>query len=242
MTTDPNSASTDETLDDSDPQGETPNNATEPSETQGTTEPTTQQTSLNDDRKEMERLKASLKRANAEAKTSREQAAELAKFKEQTEAATLSEQQKQLADYQSRESEATRLLQEERNTRALERAGRGAGIADPVALDDAIGIALKSADLEHDEQGKPVNADEVMKQIVKSRPWFLPQQERKAPPRLDATNPSRSTTTNTVPETLSWEYITKLQAEKGAFEALPKAQQQRITLWMTDYRNNYRRF
>ncbi len=131
--------------------------------------------------------------------------------------------QKQLADYQAQHSETLRQLQEERNSNALERAGRTLGIADPIALADAVNIALATALLEHDDAGKPTNADAVMKEIIKARPWLTVQQKPATSKAGGATNPSRTTASTTG---LSWEVITKMTGEQY------DARRQEIMQWM----------
>ena len=131
--------------------------------------------------------------------------------------------QKQLADYQAQHSETLRQLQEERNSNALERAGRTLGIADPIALADAVNIALATALLEHDDAGKPTNADAVMKEIIKARPWLTVQQKPATSTAGGATNPSRTTASTTG---LSWEVITKMTSEQY------DARRQEIMQWM----------
>lgn len=131
------------------------------------------------------------KKLRSEAKNLRERLKTFEKAEKDRQDAALSEQErlsKQYAELQAQHSEAQRLLQEERNYAALERAGRKLGIVEQVALDDAVKIAL--VELEHDEAGKPINADKAMEKIVKARPWLLSKQ-----PQLTAggaTNPSRS--------------------------------------------------
>lgn len=131
--------------------------------------------------------------------------------------------QKQLADTQAQHSETLRQLQAERNSNALERAGRTLGIADPIALADAVNIALATAELAHDDAGKPTNADEVMKEIIKARPWLTVQQKPATSTAGGATNPGRAAASNTG---LSWDAITKMTREQYA------AREQEIQQWM----------
>ncbi len=115
--------------------------------------------------------------------------------------------QKQLADYQAQHSETLRQLQEERNSNALERAGRTLGIADPIALADAVNIALATALLEHDDAG----------------PWLTVQQATRPSTAGGATNPGRTAANTTG---LSWEVITKMTGEQY------DARRQEIMQWM----------
>jgi hypothetical protein len=167
--------------------GETPGDGTLPGETPNNTPgtgetPPTPPLSIDDAQKEIDRLTASLKRANAEAKTSREKATELDTLKKQIEDAKLSEKErleKELAAAQKQLAETTLVAQEARSTAALEKAARAAGIADAVALDDAVRIGLP--DLTLDAEGKPTNAKEVMDKVLKVRPWLLTQQRGTVP-------------------------------------------------------------
>jgi len=172
--------------------------------------------------REIETLKEALRKANKDAASHRVKATELDKLKADLEASKLSETeklQKQLSDYQIRENELARQVQEERNQYALERAGRAVGISDPTALADAIRL-VDLADLEHDEQGRPKNAEELMKQLVKTRAWLVAKQTSSA----GATNPPRSQTSSN--GQLSWDLIGKMNKEQY------DARRTEITQWM----------
>jgi hypothetical protein len=104
--------------------------------------------------------------------------------------AKLSEQeklQKQLNDLQAQYNEAQRQSQEDRQYSALERAGRTLGIADSIALEDAVKLAL--IDLALDESDAEPDFEAAMKTILKSRPWLT---RGATPSSSGATNPSRS--------------------------------------------------
>src|SRR5216684_1362520 len=136
--------------------------------------------------------------------------------------------QKQLADYQAQHSETLRQLQEERNSNALERAGRTLGIADPIALADAVNIALATALLEHDDAGKPTNADAIMKEIIKARPWLTVQQKPATSTAGGATNPGRATTNASQ---ITADFVQKLtsgQLPPDTYEKLSQAQRNEV--------------
>ena len=194
---------------------------------------TTPQLAAEDAHKEIERLKADLKKVHAESATHRLAANELKKLQDQIASEKLSESeklQKQIAEHQLRESEATRQLQDERNYNALERAGRRAGITDETALSDMVSIALGSAELENDEStGKPTNADEVMKALVKARPWLIGKAQTQT--SGGATNPSRSS--SNAPQELTIKYVGEIMAGgQKAMDALPPEERQRVRAWI----------
>ena len=167
--------------------------------------------------------------------------AELKTFKEQTEAAQLSDTEKRDRAFKQRDQQISELqaslsardlqLQEERNYNALYRAGRTAGIHEETALADAIRLVDTSA-LEHDDNGKPTNADDLMKQLVKTRPWLTggtPQQRPQT--GGGATQPPRSATSGA--QTITKEYVAQVQSGgQQAWNALSPEEQQRISAFI----------
>lgn len=146
--------------------------------------------SIEDALKQVESLQAALKAANKESAGHRIKAKELDELKAKIEADKLSETeklQKQVNDLQSQYDEAVRQLEEDRNYATLERTGRTLGITDATALDDAVNLALIKLATEEDESAKP---EDVMKDIIKSRPWLTNRQAQAA--AGGATNPSRT--------------------------------------------------
>jgi hypothetical protein len=161
---------------------------------------------------EIKRLSDSLKRANGEAKTNRLAAEELKSLKDQLEASKLSETeklQKQLATLQSERDTLLQRHQEQAEMAELERTGRKAGITDEIALADAIKL-LDRTQLEHDENGKPTNAEDAFRQLVKTRPWLAGKTA--TPTSGGATNPARSQ--SSAPPVLSWEAISQMKPEE----------------------------
>ena len=173
--------------------------------------------SIDDALKHIERLEAALSKANKDAKEHRLKANELDKIKE----AQLSKEElltKQLADLQAAHDEAQRQLEEDRNYATLERAGRTLGITDPTALDDAVQLALIKLATEEDESAKP---EDVMKDIIKSRPWLTNRQAQAA--AGGATNPSRSSSSNVGEITMA-----NLSEAMNRYNELSQAQKEQV--------------
>lgn len=173
------------------PNGETPGSTTEPS--------------AEEVKQELERLKASLKRANAEAKEHRVKAEELDRLKAEAEAAKLSESektQKKLADLQAQYDATLREKQELATSAEIRVQAMQMGMDAKAASK-----LLDQGAIERDEQGNPTNVQELLKELVKEYPFLL---GKAAPPSSGgATNPPRSA--STAPQELSWEVITELQ-------------------------------
>lgn len=189
----------DETLTASDHKGETPTPQS-PDETPGTATDTTQQS--DEIRRELDRLKASLKRANAEAKEHREKATELAKFKEATEAEKLTENekrdlaqqalQKQLAEAQSERDRIQSQMQELRVRQEVYNQASRINVVDP----DAASKLIDWSEIDYDEKGAPTNINDLVKRLVKDKPYLIAPQQRQVANSGGATNPSRTQTVN----------------------------------------------
>lgn len=194
--------STGETPTDSTPQGETPNTSGT-----GETPATTQLHSIEDAQKEIERLTASLKRANAEAKSHREKATELDTLKQQIENEKLSEKErleKRLAALQKTHDEHVLATQERLVNAELRAVAAALGIKYP---DKAIRL-IERADLEYAEDGTPSNTRAVLETLIREMPELAGKSGTPAP-NVGATAPARSTS-SALPA-LSWEVITELQ-------------------------------
>src|ERR1700730_14059795 len=186
-----------------DPQGETPN-GTAPTPATGT--PGTGETpgTATDDAKQIEDLKAALKKANAESAAHRHKAKELDDLKAKLEADKLSESeklQKQLTDLQAQHDAAKREAQETRVNSAIQLHALQAGI-DPTLASKLI----SRAEVETDDAGNPTNVDALLKALAKQYPMLV----GKAPPVASggATTPPRSQ--SGAPPVLSWDVIGKL--------------------------------
>jgi alanyl-tRNA synthetase len=202
-----------ETPNGAEPQGETPT----PSETSETLETTDTSSSSPEGQvpeelaKELERLKNSLKRANAEAKENRLAKEELQRLKEEAENAKLSETerlQKELDELRTQREQQTheQFVSAVRHEAAIEAAKLG---VDPTYLNKIFRF-LEWDDIESDESGSPANVGELVAQLVKE----IPGLKKSAPITSGgATNPPRSTT-STSPREISWEMIASLTPEQ----------------------------
>jgi hypothetical protein len=166
MTTNANAPLSGETPNGTSPQGETP---TTPGngETPGTTT-----LSPADLQKEIERLTASLKRANKEAKDEREAANDLRKFKEQIESQQMTEKdrlEKQLADLQKAHEDYRISTQQRLVTQELRVQASDLGFAD---LSDALRL-IDYAELDYDEDGVPTNARKLLEKLAKDKSYLL---------------------------------------------------------------------
>lgn len=213
-------ATTDETSTTSVPQSETDVTATQDSQVTSdeTSETTTtdQQPSIEALQAQIRRLEAAQKKANTEAKNYRLEAAELKKFKEQTEAEKLSEADKQelarknleqqLADIKRQYDDAVIEKQEIKVRHAIQLQATRLGVEPDVAE-----RLLDRAAVEYDDDGTPNNVTALLNDLVKSKPYLVKSNGRQAPTSGGATNPPRSTTNG--PSTAS-EYIVRMSQGK----------------------------
>lgn len=224
------SGSTSETQSEQDSKVETTTQAT--SETLGTTTAQAQTSATDDISREIERLKASLKRANAEAKEHREKATELAQFKEQKEAESLSAQEKQalaqqklekqLAEHQSQNSTLLQQLQEARIHNEVLRQSSRLNIID---LDAATKL-IDASRIDYDEAGNPTNIDTLLKELVKARPWLAGKAQSQQTSG-GATNPPRSQTS--LPLEMTREQAQNImKAGRDEFNKLSPDEQRRV--------------
>jgi hypothetical protein len=218
------------------PEGETPNgtapNAGEtPAQANGET-PGTKPPSDDATQKEIDRLKASLARANKEAKDHREKAEELDKLKAELEAAKLSEKEKlekKVNDLQTQYDAATkvatsaqsRILNYEVRLQAVTM-----GIVDPDAAAQLLHVV---GPIEYDAEGNPTNVETLLKGLLKAKPYLAGKQ---APPSNGggATNPERSRTTGL--PTLSHAYIASLKPSD--YNQMSDEQRQAISRFQRD--------
>jgi len=108
-----------------------------------------QEKSLKDQLKELDTLKAEQKKRDDAEKSEAE------KLKEQ------------IAELERKATTAEQRLTDQRNRNALERAATKAGLADP---DDV--RLLDAKDFEHDTDGNLTNADELVKALLKAKPYL----------------------------------------------------------------------
>lgn len=220
---------------------ETPGDGTPPTETVttpqvpngempgGTTTPAS--TTPDDTQKQIEELKAALKKANTEAATHRHKANELDKLKADAEAAQLSEAEKtqrKLAELQAQYDTAIREKQEIATNAEVRLQATQMGI-DPRAASKL----LDSAAIERDDQGNPTNVPALLKDLVKEYPFLAGKAP--APTSGGATNPPRSQSNGQ--QELSWDVIIDLQKN-------PKLYNERnangeITKWLYAHPHRY---
>lgn len=234
MTQETTTVAEDETSTDTDPQTETVTTS-EPDETPGTTKTakakaSAQATASRDDdavQKELESLKKALKKANDESKEHRLKAKELDELKAKIQAEQLSEKEKlekKLADLQRSHDDAARAHQERIINYEVQLKAAQLGIADP---SDAVKL-LDWSEIEYDDNGSPTNVQELLKSLLKAKP-YLAAQTKTTPTSGGATNPPRSA--STAPQALSWDIIGKMNAEQY------EARRAEIQAWMTNPKN-----
>lgn len=178
-------------------------------EMSGTTT-TTQSESSDDLKRELETIRAALKKANSEAAGHRKKAEELDKLKADQEAATLSETQKlqkQLAKLQADHDNALRTSQERIINYEVRLQAAQAGIIDP----DAASKLLDWSAIEYDDNGQPTNVPKLLADLLKAKP-YLAGNTKPSITGGNATNPPRSQSTG--PQALSWDVISKMTREE----------------------------
>ena len=195
------------------PSGADPSGAMPTTQAPGETPETTTPQSLEAVQKELETLKAALKKANEEAKTHRLKANELDKLKAEAEAAKLSETerlQKELADLKSEHDDVLEAQFEQIIDHEIERQAIRAGV-NPKHL-DKIGKLLDWEDIDIDEDsGAAKNIADLVSRLVKDMPELL---GKVTPTSGGATNPGRSA--SSAPKELSWETIAAMKPDEYA--------------------------
>ncbi len=183
---------------------------TDTSATGETPETTKAPASIDDALKEINDLKSALKKARTDSTKHWSRAKELEEFKSKLDAEKLTETerwQKQATDLQSRYDSDTSALTERIVRYEVERQAQRLGIIDP----DAAAQLIDWDALEYDEDGTPRNADTLLKDLLKNKPYLA---GKAAATAGGATNPGRGAA-NTAQ--LSWDVITHMkQAEYEA--------------------------
>lgn len=170
---------------------------------------TTPQLTIDDALKEIDRLKADLKKVHSESAGHRNKAKELDDLKAKLEADKLSETeklQKQLATLQSEHDNAIRAAQERTINYEVRLQAAQMGIVDP----DAAAKLLDWSQIEYDDNGAPTNVNDLLKNLLKTKSYLAGKAQVQT--SGGATNPSRSTTT--APQTLSWEVIGNMKPDE----------------------------
>ena len=168
------------------------------------TEPATNDTTAtaSDDieslRKEIARLDAARKKADKEARDRRLENNDLKKFKDTVEAEKLSEKEKlekKAADLQAKYDTDIRTAKERTLTLEVQLQAARLNIVDP----DAASKLLDRSALEYDDDGNATNVEDLLKELVKTKPYLVPvvqQAQTKQAPTTSggATNPSKTQT------------------------------------------------
>jgi hypothetical protein len=199
-----------------------------------TVEGTTKEPSIKDLQDQVKRLEQALNKANKDAKDQRfktqelsQQAKELAELKQRIESEKLSEQEKQelarktlekqLADLQKKYSDDLLKKQERLNETELRAQAAHLGFID---LADATRL-IDTADLEHDEDGVPTNAREVLEKLLKAKPYLAKSSGKPTPTSGGATNPPRSATTTQGTAESYIERISQGKLSDAEYQVLP---------------------
>ena len=215
-----NSEAQSETQSATDPKVET--TTTEPSETPGTT---TEAASSDDVHKELDALKAALKKANAEAAKHRHAATELDRLKAEADAAKLSETeklQKQLAALQRERDEAVTAHQEGRISSAIQVQALRQGI-DPALANKLI----DRTDITFGDDGAPTNVESLLKSLTKQYPGLVAKQAA-ASTSGGATNPARSQSDN---GEITASYVNDVTSGKIPWQSLTPERRTAILNW-----------
>jgi hypothetical protein len=170
---------------------------------------------------------ANLRKRLKDAEASKSELAELKKFKEQKDAETLSENEKkdlekkkleqQVAEKEAALEKALQQVRDSNISRAVLEQAAKMNIVDPGAA-----ILFIKADVELDDSDNPTNIPDLLKALVKEKPYLV-QQTRQISTAGGATNASRSQTSG---GQLSHELIGKMSKEEYAGRRLE------INQWM----------
>ena len=200
--------------------------ATDTSGTGETPETTKTPASIEDALKEIDNLKSALRKARTDSTKHWSRAKELEEFKAKLDADKLTETerwQKQATDLQSKYDSDTTALVERIVGYEVERQASKLGIIDP----EAAAKLLDWDALEFDENGMPTNADALLKDLLKSKPYLAGRQS--ASSMGGATNPARS-------QTGQFSQITRdnLTEAMQQYDKLPPSQKAEVTRLLTN--------
>lgn len=194
----------------------------------GETPPTTT-ASIDDALKEIESLKAALKKTNAESASHRLKAKELDELKAKLESEKLSEKErleKQIADMQQQRQEEIQANYELRVNAEVRAMAATMGV-NPKYL-DKVARFVDWEDIEIDDAtGNPTNVRDIVRQLIEDMPELLVGGKPTPSSSGGATNPSRSQ--STAPKELSWETISRMDAKEY------EARRAEIQRWMHDH-------
>jgi len=226
MTTEQNTAPASETPNGTAPiQGETP--ITPGS---GETPGTTTEPSPAEIRKEIERLNASLKRANAEAKENRLAKEELDKLK----ATQMTEQErkdKAYTDLQAQHDEHVRTTLERTIKYEIKLQAAELGI-NPKRL-DYVARMLEWEEIETNDQGEPTNIKDLLDTLVKDMPELLGKPAKAAPTAGGPTAPERSQSSGN--GEITAEYVADVLSGKIPWQSLTPERRNAIHNWQAQH-------
>ena len=200
--------------------------ATDTSGTGETPETTKTPASIDDALKEIDNLKSALKKARTDSTKHWSRAKELEEFKAKLDADKLTETerwQKQATELQSKYDSDTTALVERIVGYEVERQAAKLGIIDP----EAAAQLLDWDALEYDENGTPINAEALLKDLLKSKPYLAGRQAGMSVG--GATNPSRTQTGNVGQITRD-----NLQDAMRQYDKLSPSQKAEVTRLLTN--------
>jgi hypothetical protein len=186
--------------------------ATGSSGTDAISETTAVNLSAEDALKEINSLKAALKKTNAESAGHRHKAKELDELKARLEAEKLTETEKlqnKNSELQASFDALSRRYQERTVNYEVRLQAAKMGIVDP----DAAVKLLEWSEIEREEDGAPKNIEKLLEKLLKEKPYLSlnqnPSQASASPvPQLPAMNPGRSSITQ--PGSLQPGQVTRL--------------------------------
>ena len=201
----------------------------------------TQETELSPDeiKKELARLRISLKRANAEAKKERETSTSLkekASELDRLKAEQLSKEEKlakDLAEAQKSNEQRIIEVQELKLKNAIAIHATKLNFHDP---EDAIRY-LDHSLVDYDSNGNPINIADLLKTLGISRPYLMVATSTNKSVNVGSTNPPR-TATNEAIQKVTWEYIGSLKP--ADYDKLSIEKRKEIQSFMADPRNTKR--
>lgn len=207
------------------PQPQAGETTPEPQAGEGTT--STDSISL-EEAKKLRSESANLRKRLKEAEALKSQFEELKKFKEQIDAEKLTESEKQtaarqkleqqLSQAQSERENLVRQMQELKINQSVISQAAKLNVVDPEA---AIKL-LDWSEIDYDDNGNPTNIPDLLKALVKEKPYLVAQQQTRQASSGGATNPSRAQTSGLGAETLVAR-LNQGQLSSDEYNALPRS-------------------
>jgi hypothetical protein len=155
--------------------------------------------SLDETMKELDSLRAALKKANAEAASHRHKAKELDDLKARAEQEKLSDLERISKRAEAAEQKAS-IYQQRLAAMAVQLEAQRLGIVDP-----DVAATLVASQLEYGDDGMPANAKQLLQELLKAKPYLEGPNESSQPSRMNpgATNPARVSTGNALPPVIT---------------------------------------